>query len=119
INRLKNEDTRKTNEKLRQEIDKLKKSFNATVVAYEAILDLRGKNVKVTSQESLFASILNSLAKDDLVSAQKSLDELNKSISVEKAKLVAAAAVVIPANVPEAIQPPGAGYRRQKVTVDG
>ncbi len=118
LDRLKGEDTRKRNEQLRQEIDKLKKSFNDTVVAYEGLLDLRGKNVKVASQESLFASVLHSLSKDDLPSAQKSLDQLNKSISSEKAKLIAAGAVVIPANVPEFNQPPGSGYRRQKVTVD-
>src|SRR5258706_3296351 len=118
LDRLKGEDTRKRNEQLRQEIDKLKKSFNDTVVAYEGLLDLRGKNVKVASQESLFASVLHSLSKDDLPSAQKSLDQLNKSISSEKAKLIAAGAVVIPAKVPEFNQPPGSGYRRQKVTVD-
>lgn len=119
IDRLNTEDLRVTNTQVTQEIVKLKSIYKATVVAYESLLDLQGKNPKVTAQESLFASVLNFLAKDDLMSAQKSLDELNKSINTEKAKLIVAATVVIPANVLEVTEPPGAGYRRQKVTVDG
>lgn len=118
IERLNNEDLRKTNMAVRKEIDDLKTSFKLAVDAYEETLKLADKGVKVTTEQSKFAQILSSLAKDDLLSAQKTIKDLISEIGKEKEKLIAQAAVAIPANVPEIKEAPSSGYRRQKVSVD-
>lgn len=117
LDRLKNEDLKKTNEGIRVEIGKLKESFRTAVVAYEQMLDLRERGSKITSQESKFASVLSFLSKDDLASAQKTVNELVVEINKEKARLTALVAVAIPASVPEIKEAPSSGYRRQKVVV--
>ncbi len=117
IDRLNNEDLRKTNTAVRKEINDLKVSYRNTVVAYEAILNLEDLGAKVSTLQGKFSSVLNYLAKDDLVSAQKVLNELTADINKEKARLAALAVAPIPANVPEIKEAPGSGYRRQKVTV--
>lgn len=119
IDRLKNEDLRKTNNEIRAEIERLKNTFKTAVVAYEAMLNLQDRGSKITTEESKFASVLNFLAKDDLASAQKTIDELNAEINKEKARLAALVTVPIAANVPEIKEAPSSGYRRQKVVIDG
>jgi len=117
IEKLNNEDLRKTNTQTRKEMADLKASFKGAVTAYEQILYLQDKGSKMTSQLSKFSTILNLLAKDDLVSALKLSKELTDEIEKEKARLLALVAPSIPANVPDIMEAPSSGYRRQKVTV--
>lgn len=119
IEKLQNEDLRKTNQNIKSEIEKLKTSFKSAVTVYEAILNLQDRGSNITSEESKFSSILNFLSKDDLVSAQKTINDLTVEINKEKARLAALSAPVIPASVPEIKEAPSSGYRRQKITVDG
>jgi len=118
IETLKNEDLRKTNESVKTEIVKLKNSFKTAVTLYEEVLKLQERGAEITSEQGKFALILNFLAKDDLVSAQKTVDDLMAEITKEKARLITLTAPPISANVPEIKEAPGSGYRRQKVTVD-
>ena len=62
IDRLNNEDLRKTNAAVRKEINDLKVSYRNTVVAYEAILNLEDLGAKVSALQGKFASVLNYLA---------------------------------------------------------
>jgi len=119
IDRLNNEDLRKTNTEVKKQMADLKLSFKAAVEAYEQVLYLQDRGAKITTQLSKFSSILDFLAKNDLQNALKTTKELVAEIDKEKARLASLAAAPIPANVPEIVQAPTSGYRRQKVTVDG
>lgn len=119
IERLNNEDLRKTNTEVKKQMADLKISFKAAVEAYEQILYLQDRGSKVSTQLSKFSSILDFLAKNDLQNALKTTKELVVEIDKEKVRLASLAAAPIPANVPEIAQAPISGYRRQKVTVDG
>ncbi|HAI22236.1 TPA: hypothetical protein DCP77_00285 [Candidatus Collierbacteria bacterium] len=119
IERLNNEDLRKANTEVKKQMADLKLSFNAAVEAYEQILYLQDRGAKTTTQLSKFSSILDFLAKNDLQNALKTTKELVAEIDKEKARLASLAAAPIPANVPEIVEAPASGYRRQKVTVDG
>lgn len=117
VDKLNSEDLRKTNTQVTKEIADLKASFKTAVGAYEEMLSLRDRGSKITTEESKFSSILNFLAKDDLQSAQKTVNDLMVEINAEKARLTALSATPIPTNVPEIKEAPSSGYRRQKVTV--
>lgn len=119
IDKLNNEDLRKANTAVKQEIADLKSSFNAAVVAYEQVLYLQDRGSNITDELSKFSSILSFLSKDDLASALKTTKDLVAETDKEKARLSALAAAPIPANIPEIKAPPSSGYQRQKVTVDG
>lgn len=117
IDRLNQVDLRVANAKVKKEIFDLKTSFNAAVVAYEEVLNLEDRGSKVTTELSKFSSVLNFLAKDDLASAQKVLNDLTAEINKEKTRLASLTIAPIPANVPEIKGAPTSGYRRQKVMV--
>jgi len=117
VDRLKNEDLRQTNIEVKKEIEDLKISFKSAVGAYEEILGLEERGSKIASEESKFSSILNFLAKDDLPSAQKTITDLIADINKEKTRLSSLAVAPIPANVPEIIEAPSSGFRKQKVTI--
>lgn len=117
IERLNNEDLRKTNNEVKKEIADLKVAFKSAVTAYEEILYLEERGSKVATLQSKFSSSLNFLAKNDFTSAKKTVDELMSEISKEKTRLSQLASAPIPANVPEINEAPSSGYRRQKVVV--
>ncbi len=117
IETLKNEDLRKTNQQVRDEITKLKGTYTRAYNTYKDILSIRDRSGRSGPLESLFATILNNLAKDDLKNAEDDLKKLADAITKEETRL--ATVVVIAANVPEIQAAPGSGYRRQKVVIDG
>lgn len=111
------EDQRVKNRTLQTEINALKEAFRSAVDLYGSLLDFHARSSKTAQQDSLFATLLSLLAKDNLPEAKKVAEQLSASIKTETQKLAAAA--VIPANVPEIAEAPSSGYRRQKVTVNG
>lgn len=117
LDRLENEDPHKTNQVLKQEIVDLKKTFVSAVDVYEDLVKLRESTTKTSALDSLFASALSYLAKENVASADATLKKLADGIKTETTKL--AKATTIPANVPESNAPPSSGYKRQKVVVDG
>lgn len=119
IDRLNNEDLRKANTAVKKEISDLKVSYKNAVAAYEGILNLEDLGSRIVTEQAKFAQVLDFLAKDDLASAQKILNDLTTEINKEKARLAALAVASIPASVPEIKSAPASGYQRQKVTVDG
>lgn len=117
IDRLNNEDQRKINNEVKKEIADLKQAFKSAVTAYEEVLYLEERGSKITSMQSKFSSVLSFLAKNDFISAQKTVDELMSEINKEKTRLTQSTTTPIPANVPEIKEAPSSGYRRQKVVV--
>lgn len=116
IKELENEDLRKTNLNLTKEITDLKNSYKSAQTVYEQLLALREKTTKTSTFDSLFASILSYLGKDDLKNTQDSITKLSDAIKKENDRIASLA--VIPANVPSASTPPNSGYRRQSISVD-
>jgi hypothetical protein len=117
IDQLNAEDLRVANTQVKKEIADLKTSFKSVMNSYEEILNLADRGSVITTEQTKFSSILNFLSKDDLKSAQKTIDDLNAEITKEKSRLAALAIPKIPANVPAINQAPSSGYRQQKVTV--
>lgn len=116
ISQLENEDLRKKNTDLSKEITDLKTSYKSTETVYEQLVSLREKTTKTSTFDSIFATILNFIGKDDLKDAQDNLKKLSDAISKENDRIAALA--LIPANIPASNTPPNSGYRRQSVNVD-
>jgi hypothetical protein len=117
IDRLNNEDLRVTNDQVKKEIEDLKASYKLVMGVYEEVLKLRDLGSKTSSWDNKLATILSFLAKDDLVSTKKTINELTAEIDKEKIRLASLAAAPIPVNVPEIKEAPASGYRRQKVVI--
>ncbi|HZZ98835.1 MAG TPA: phosphodiester glycosidase family protein [Candidatus Saccharimonadia bacterium] len=117
LEQLQNEDPRKINNALRADMAQLKATYTAASSAYNSLVALRERSTKTGPQDSLFASVLSYLAKDNDASAEATLKTLAASIAAENAKLDVT--VAIPANVTASNTAPGSGFSRQKVTVDG
>jgi hypothetical protein len=116
LTELKNQDQLKRNDELQKEIDAIQKTYNKAVVSYEDLLEFKTKQTNTKDMDALFAGALAKLSKKDYEGANKDIDTLNAKIKEESAKI--AAAVVIPANVPQSNAAPGSGYSRQQVSTD-
>jgi hypothetical protein len=123
ISTLESEDLRATNRQVLQNISDLKATYRSALVQYEEILKLQTQpSSKTTLLETTFASVLSSLAKDDLKGARDNTQKLTTEIVKEESRLAAlkpASVVAIPANVPAKSTPPSSGFSRQKVSVEG
>lgn len=115
------EDTRVTNQELRRELADLLATYRSSFTAYEDILRLREQTgSRVAPLERLFASLISSLSRNDVTTAKTTIKTLADETAKERGRLAALVSVVtIPANVVESATPPGSGYSRQKVTVEG
>lgn len=116
IDALKTQDQVKRNEALQEQISLIQKAYDQAVVVYEDLLDLKAKTTKTVELDTLFAQALSELSEKNYASGSATLASLKTKIAEEDKKL--AAAVTIPANVPQNNTPPGAGYSRQQVTTD-
>ena len=114
---LKNQDQVKRNDDLQKEIDNIEVTYKKAVVIYEDIIELRYKSKDISVIEKQFAEVLSKLAKKDYSGAQDSLNQIAEKINAEEEKL--AASVTIPASTPQSNAPPGSGYSRQSVNVEG
>ena len=114
---LKNQDQVKRNDDLQKEIDNIEVTYKKAVVIYEDIIELRYKSKDISVIEKQFAEVLSKLAKKDYSGAQDSLNQIAEKINAEEEKLVAS--VTIPASTPQSNAPPGSGYSRQSVNVEG
>ena len=117
LDELKNQDQLKRNDELQSEIKNIEKTYDEAVSVYEDLLDLKVKTKDTKEMDNLFAKALSELSKRDFSAASSSLIALKAKITEEDKKL--AKSVTIPQNVPESNTPPGAGYSRQSVNVEG
>ncbi len=114
---LKNQDQLKRNDELQTEIGNIQRTYNKAVSTYESLLDLKSKAKDTKELDNIFAKALSELSKRDFTAADSSLNTLATKINEEDKKI--AASFTIPQNVPESNAPPGSGYSRQSVNVEG
>ncbi len=118
LEELKSQDQLKKNIELQTEIKNIQETYKKALVTYEDILDFRDKHKKdVKEYEKLFADSLSKLSLRDYKGANDGLGQISGKIAEEEKKITAA--FVIPANVPVNNAPPGSGYSRQSVNVEG
>ncbi|MBI3577451.1 phosphodiester glycosidase family protein [Candidatus Gottesmanbacteria bacterium] len=117
IDELLGEDQRLINKNLEEEIANIQKTYGQAVITYEDLVKLREQTKDTEKLDIQFAESLSFLSKQNYASAAATLVSLKDGISQALTKL--AAAVVIPQNVPASNAPPGSGYARQSVSVDG
>ena len=115
IDKLNNEDLRKTNKEVRLEIEKLKSAYKNTLDIYRLLLGIRESSNKTAQLDSIFASILDALRNDNLELVSTLSAKIKVEIDKETTRL--ATMVKIPENVVAKNEAPGSGYSRQKVTV--
>lgn len=115
---LKQQDPYKVNIELEEELKQLKAAYISAVDTYEALVAYREDVKDTQKQDVAFVAALTHLAEGNIASASAALIALEKNIQEEVAKRTASP-VPVAANVPEHSEPPGSGYRRQKVSVDG
>ncbi len=117
IDKLKSEDQRVRNDKLEEELKSIQSTYQAAIVVYDDLVDLRSKTKNTTPFDKDFADALTKLAQKEFTKAQEIITALKDKIKKEEDKI--AASFIIPQNVPESNTPPGAGYSRQSVSVEG
>jgi exopolysaccharide biosynthesis protein len=115
IEKLNNEDLRKTNNGVLKEINSLKNAYKNTLENYRKLLELKELTNKTATLDSSFASILEALEKDNLEKHASLSAKFKADIEKELSKL--ATAVKIPTNTLEKNEAPNSGFSRQKVTV--
>lgn len=116
---LKNQDQVKINKDLNDEVKNIQNTYNKAVSVFETLNDFKEANKaskSLSELESDFSKSLKLLSERKYEEADIKLDDLSKKINDEKSKLAAAS---IPANVPQNNAPPGSGYSRQSVNVEG
>lgn len=117
LDELKNQDQLKRNDELEGQIQNIEKTYDQAVSVYENLLDLKAKSKDTKELDSIFAKALSELSKRDFGAATASLASLTTKISDEEKKI--AASFTIPQTVAKSNAPPGAGYNRQSVNVEG
>lgn len=117
LDELKNQDQLKRNDELQSEIQSIEKEYDKAVSVYESLLDLKVESNDTKELDNLFAKALSELSKRDFGAASSSLTTLETKIDEEEKKN--AEKFTIPQNIPESNTPPGSGYSRQSVNVEG
>ena len=117
---LKNQDQNKRNESLQEEIKNIQKTYDQAVSVYENLVDLKEGHpeAKISKDlDKLFTESLVLLSKRNYSEASTKLADLAGKIKDEQSKITAS--FTIPQNLPQTNAPPGSGYSRQSVNVEG
>ncbi|MCH7641006.1 phosphodiester glycosidase family protein [Patescibacteria group bacterium] len=117
LEELKNQDQVKSNEELQATISSIEKTYDKAVVVYDDIVEFRSKSKNTAALEKDFAEALSKLSDRDYSGATDTLNSIASRITQEEQKI--AASFTIPKNVPQSNAPPGSGYSRQTVNVEG
>lgn len=131
---LKNQDQIKVNLKLKADVDRINKNYKGSIDAYQKIQDLKAQKQETKDMETVYISVVKSLADLNYASAESQLKDLNGQINKKNEELAAAqaasaakAANTVPAsNTNEnsaqsaAVNntPPGSGYSFQSVKAE-
>lgn len=113
---LQNQDQYKINQDLEKTITAIESSYKKSVAVYESLIKLKESVAKTAKLDETYVTALNHLVKREYASAEATLAKLQKDIASQQASI--ASSFSIPANVVANNAPPGAGYRRQKVSAD-
>lgn len=117
LDELKNQDQIKKNQELQEIIKRIELTYDKAVIVYDELVELRTKSKNTKALEEEFAEALSLLADRDYSGANDTLASITAQIAQEEQKI--AAAFTIPQNVPASNSPPGSGYSRQTVNVEG
>ena len=117
LDELKNQDQIKKNQELQETIKRIELTYDKAVLVYDELVELRTKSKNIKALEVDFAEALSKLADRDYSGANDILASITAQIAQEEQKI--AAAYTIPQNVPASNSPPGSGYSRQTVNVEG
>lgn len=112
VQELESEDQRVKNKELQDEIDNIKKTYQAAQKSYERLTDLIEGSGKAATLSAQFAKVLNLLSTGNYTSASATLKTLDALVTAETAKRSTAGIV---ATVPVNNAAPGSGYSRQRV----
>ncbi len=114
---LKTLDPNKKNEELQKEIENMQKTYKQAVAVYEDLLDFRDKSKDTKDLEKQYAEALFKLSQKDYSAASDTLNSI--AAKIKEAEVKIAASFTIPSSVPQSNAPPGSGYSRQSVNVEG
>lgn len=117
LDELKNQDQLKRNDELEEKIQNIEKTYDQAVSVYENLLDLKAKSKDTKELDNTFVKALSELSKRDFDAANASLTSLSAKIDEEEKEI--AASFTIPQAVTQSNTPPGSGYSRQSVNVEG
>ena len=117
LEELKNQDQVKKNLELQETIKRIELTYDKAVLVYDDLVELRTKSKNTKALEEDFADALSKLSNRDYSGANDTLISITAQIVQEEQKV--AAAFTIPQNVPTSNSPPGSGYSRQSVNVEG
>lgn len=122
INVLKARDEYKINKQLEIDLKQNHDIFTDSISVYEDMTDLPATDKKLPDFKIRFATILKYLSDKNNSSASAELKKLATDVTAEKQTLVAAAPSAAgpnPAAAPASNTPPGSGFSRQTVDVNG
>ena len=91
LEKLKNEDQYKRNEKLQEDIKNIERTYSKTISSYEKLLDIKTKSKNTTKFDNLFAESISYLSKRNYSSGEATLNNLNTLIDDENAKTLVSA----------------------------
>lgn len=112
----------KINEALKKNLAENKSIFDESLKTYELLLDIPDSNKKLPDFKKRYALILSYLSDTNTSSASSELKKLTTDVDAEKKAIAAAllaTGALSTANVPVSNTPPGSGFSRQTVDVNG
>lgn len=119
---LEQRDEYKINEALKKDLAENHDLFVNSISAYEGLTDLPATDKKLPDFKERFALILKYLSDKNNSSAAAELKKLDRDVAAEKQTVSATIASVQgpnPATAPVSNTPPGSGFSRQTVDVNG
>ncbi len=118
---LQNRDEYKINEELEKRLNHNKEVYDKSLAAYESLMDLPATDKNLPDLKKRFALILDHLSDTNSASAAAELTKLSSDIDALQKSLTAAPIASGPssASAPVSNTPPGSGFSRQTVDVDG
>lgn len=121
LKQLQERDEYKVNINLEKNLKENHDIYENTISVYEALTDLPAADKKLPEFKTRFALILKYLSDANNSSASSELKKLNADVTTQKQSIAAAqpAGGVNTASLPTSNTPPGSGYSRQVVDVNG
>lgn len=116
---LKNTDQIVRNNELEITIKSVQKTFTDSISVYESLTELPASSKELSNYRKQFAKILKYLSDKNYSSGSAALLVLKASVDKEKAALLAASGGIDTTSLTKSTTPPGSGYSRQLVELNG
>ena len=116
---IKGRDEYKINESLKQQFKDNHDLLQGTILVYEAMVDFPATDKKLVEFKTRFAKILSYLSDTNNSSASSELKKLKEDLETERKAQIASDSVSGIVSAPSLNTPPGSGFSRQAVDVNG